>query len=240
MTFGYVYIVTNTVNGKKYVGQTTRTVEERWKDHVRNCYRRDFPFPCALRKYDIDKFDIEVICECYSQEELDNKEIFYIREFNTISPTGYNCTEGGRGGIPSEEVKKRISKTLTGKIQSEETKKKRSKSLRGDKNHRYGISPSKEHRKKISNSLKETYANGYEHPFLGRKHTEESIEKMCKTYTFVSLEGEVVKISNLSKFCKEKKPALSVSSMRKVLSGSRSHHRGWTKYREEVVDVNND
>lgn len=46
--------------------------------------------------YGIDKFHIEIVEEC-SEEELNEKEIYYIKKFNSLSPNGYNMTAGGDG-----------------------------------------------------------------------------------------------------------------------------------------------
>ena len=239
MSYGVVYLVTNKVNGKKYVGQTTRSIEERWRDHVRQSYRYENPFPRALINYKEDDFYTETLCECFSQQELDEKEIFYIEKLKTIAPFGYNCTYGGRGGKHLKEVKNKISKSLMGKVQSEETKMKRSKSLSGENSPCYGKEKSNEIKEKISTSLKKTYYDGYKHPMLGKQHSQESIEKMSKTYMFVSPIGELITIKNLHKFCRESSENLITSKMVAVNNGRRNSHKGWTKYKE-VMDVIND
>lgn len=52
----------------------------------------------AIRKYGIDNFVVETICEC-SEEELNSKEQYYISLYNTMVPYGYNVLAGGEGGF---------------------------------------------------------------------------------------------------------------------------------------------
>ena len=73
--FGVVYLIFNKVNGKMYVGQTVRTVEERFKEHAK---RKTTLIGKAIRKYGAENFSIEVLKRCYSKAELDAWEIFFI------------------------------------------------------------------------------------------------------------------------------------------------------------------
>ncbi|MBR1805456.1 MAG: GIY-YIG nuclease family protein, partial [Selenomonadaceae bacterium] len=114
--YGVIYKITNTDNGKIYIGQTTRTVEERFQEHM------DSPFLIgrAIRKHGVDKFTIEVIATCETKEELDAQEIRFIAEYDCITPKGYNCKTGGEGGSHCEETKAQISQTMTGYKHTEE------------------------------------------------------------------------------------------------------------------------
>ena len=94
---GYIYKVTNTVNGKMYIGQTRRTIEERWKQHLYYSFK-NFPYDtsalhCAIRKYGIEAFTVEQVEEC-NNEELNNQETYWIDYFDTFH-NGYNLTTGG-------------------------------------------------------------------------------------------------------------------------------------------------
>lgn len=92
----YIYKITNKLNGKIYIGQTSRTVQERWKEHQKDCARREFeirPLYRAINKYGIDNFSIETI------EETDNpneREKFWIEYYGSFK-NGYNATLGGDG-----------------------------------------------------------------------------------------------------------------------------------------------
>jgi len=112
-----VYIVTNSINGKQYIGYTTKSLEDRKREHLyksRCVYDKHYfyLFLSAMRKYGEKNFTWEVLCHCNSKEECCEKEIYCIKKYNTISPNGYNLTEGGNGGIQSEETKIKISNSL--------------------------------------------------------------------------------------------------------------------------------
>jgi group I intron endonuclease len=128
---GYIYKITNIINGMMYIGQTTSSLEKRWKEHLKpssNCrYLKS-----ALKKYGIDNFNFKLICICFDSD-LDNVEIEYIEMLNTLVPNGYNLRQGGNKGKHSEGTKKKISDALIGRSKprpktgiplSEETKKK--------------------------------------------------------------------------------------------------------------------
>ena len=93
----YIYKITNTINGKIYVGQTVQSVKNRWKQHVNEAYAeaKCAHLHAAIRKYGEDNFNIEVIESC-PQELLDEREIYWIKELDTVN-VGYNLTSGGKG-----------------------------------------------------------------------------------------------------------------------------------------------
>lgn len=106
-----IYKITNTVNGKAYIGQTIRTFYERYRIKWWNRIENQ-PLERAVKKYGVDNFCIEILEHGKSQEELDRLEIFYIDRFNTLSPKGYNLHSGGRNHIPANAVIKRQRKTI--------------------------------------------------------------------------------------------------------------------------------
>lgn len=118
MPFGIIYLVTNKINGKQYVGQTVGTVHKRLKNHFLSAAPEKGPtdfFHNAIRKYGCESFCIEEIDIAGSREELDNKEILHIRLRNTLAPCGYNLTSGGSGSSGfslSSESRQRIANTL--------------------------------------------------------------------------------------------------------------------------------
>jgi len=103
-----VYLITNRINGKQYVGQTTQALANRWKTHcspASGC----FAISSAIHKYGKDNFSIEIIFNADSLEELDKKEEEFINKFNTLSPNGYNLKTGGNVPRMSEESKRKMS-----------------------------------------------------------------------------------------------------------------------------------
>ncbi|MEW5569609.1 GIY-YIG nuclease family protein [Rossellomorea marisflavi] len=130
VTTSNIYLITNKLNNKKYVGQSI-CISERWKRHRidykkytnRYLYR-------AMNKYGIDSFKFEVIESGIPLKEIHNREIFYIKAFKTRVPLGYNMTDGGEGSInriTSDETKERIRLKMVGKIPSQEARAKMSK-----------------------------------------------------------------------------------------------------------------
>lgn len=108
-----IYKATNLINGMIYVGQTTKTLEERKKGHEKDAIRQDRPtvrFHNALLYYGYDNFKWEVLQECSTQEELDYWEDYYIKELNCLDKkVGYNLKSGGKLGVVyTDEVKQKI------------------------------------------------------------------------------------------------------------------------------------
>lgn len=62
----FIYKITNLINNKCYIGKTERTINERWKEHLKKSKSLDLPLYRALNKYGIDNFQIEQIEECSS------------------------------------------------------------------------------------------------------------------------------------------------------------------------------
>ena len=93
-----IYKITNKENGRSYIGQSVN-ISKRWKTHINSSYNPDAnqyntEFHRTIAKYGPDHFIWEVLEEC-SKEELNDKEIYYIKKYNTISPYGYNYSYGG-------------------------------------------------------------------------------------------------------------------------------------------------
>ena len=97
---GLLYKWTNKINGKKYVGITTETLEERIRGHLRQVERGDSPpngLHTAIAKYGFDAFEIKTIGEYEDIEELAFEERRQIKLNNSIAPNGYNLDVGGKG-----------------------------------------------------------------------------------------------------------------------------------------------
>ena len=98
---GYIYCITNLINGKKYIGKTVSSIQERFQEHCRDsrkerCNKR--PLYDAMNKYGIENFTIEQI-EQIDENILSDREIYWIHKFNTYGSNGYNATKGGDGKI---------------------------------------------------------------------------------------------------------------------------------------------
>ena len=154
-----IYLITNSINSKVYVGQTKLSLKQRFKGHQRKSGKTTISK--AIQKYGKENFFIEVLEEC-DINNLDERETFYIEKYNSYKE-GYNETIGGGSQYISHtpEVKKKLSIAGKGK-------------LTGDKN------PAKrpEVREKISQAHKKRVENGeWKSPTEGG-HTPEALEKM--------------------------------------------------------------
>ena len=105
---GEIYKVTNNVSGKIYIGKTKRKTRDRWLEHVRDAKNyplKNIPLHKAIIKYGAENFQIETIETNVAEEELNYKEKYYIKKFNsTNSSIGYNATIGGDGGVVSSKL----------------------------------------------------------------------------------------------------------------------------------------
>lgn len=92
----YIYVITNDINNKQYVGKTNKNIEERFKEHIKDSKKEQYkkrPLYNAINKYGIEHFSIKQLEEC-NFAESSIKEIYWIGKLNTYK-NGYNATLGG-------------------------------------------------------------------------------------------------------------------------------------------------
>lgn len=121
-----IYEAKNKINNKRYIGQTTRTLKDRMRDHIA-ASKRDknvsFRFYDDLIKYGEENFEWNILEECIDKEDLDNKESYWIEYYDTTDPdAGYNQKGGAANPFLTDEIKKKIGDAQI-----------------GPKNHMYGI-----------------------------------------------------------------------------------------------------
>ena len=176
MKTGSIYRIWNRNTGMSYIGQTVISVKYRINKHFRchdGCYLHN-----AIQKHGKDIFESEIIESNIPNSQLDDRERFWIQQFDCVKPNGYNLTKGGKGASDykhSIESRQKISKSRIGKKpanygkkHSVETRQKISEAAKGRKH-------SLESRKKMSEARKGRVAWN-----KGKKHSPESIRKMSE------------------------------------------------------------
>lgn len=156
----HLYVITNLINGKQYVGVTTNPVKRRCK-HYSGWGSKIVGY--ALRKYGKENLQF-LVCFHGRERIIKDMEQNLITALKTKVPNGYNLTGGGDGKVghfPSEETRKKISEACKGRGMSIETRKKISETHKG-------MSYSIEARKKMSETSK------------GIWHSIETREKMSE------------------------------------------------------------
>jgi group I intron endonuclease len=100
---GYIYKITNTITGSIYIGQTRKTIGERFVSHKKEVNRIHkygaTPLYRDMKKYGKDKFTIESIVYTTNDEELSNLEMYFIKLYGSYrkeNKNNYNLTTGGR------------------------------------------------------------------------------------------------------------------------------------------------
>jgi len=202
---GIIYVLTNKINGKKYVGQTVRTFNDRLSQHL-SIAKKEKPkmvVSRAIKKYGIENFDIEThdIINCC----LDDTEKVMVKTLNSKIPNGYNVIDGGKGNYGfhhTEEAKKKISMSLSGK-----------------NSYMYGKQLTEEVKQKISKAR------------IGKHHTEKTKKKLTKslckyTYEVTTPNGDKEIINNMNRYCNDNN--IDQSAMQRVAMGKYKQHKGYT------------
>lgn len=190
-----VYMHTNKINNKVYIGQTCQNPTERWDNG--NGYKTCTYFHHAINKYGWDNFEHIIFAENLTKDEANRMEKILIILYNTKNPQyGYNLTDGGegvsgykmteeqkekircalRGRTPSEETKRKIGEAHKGMTHSEETKQ-----ILRMKHKKENLS--EETINKMSQTAKERFENPENNPFYGKRHSDDAKAKMSEFAT---------------------------------------------------------
>lgn len=168
----YIYLITNLINNKKYVGQTIKNPSVRWRQHNNESKVPKYVIHFAMRKHSIDNFQFEVIDEsAFNLDELNDLEEFYVSFYDTFKGHGYNSTSGGEHYLMSEEAKQKISDVNKGNT------------------YWLGRKHSEETKKKMSENMKGKYV-GKLNGFYGKTHTEETIKLLSDSHKTENLSKE--------------------------------------------------
>ncbi len=227
-----VYLVKNKINGKVYIGKSHHTPEKRFKIHCQNAFskkrkgKRNVYFHKAITKYGSDAFEIFLLEKCETNEKAGEKEIFYIKKFNSKNHNiGYNLTDGGEGVVGrkkskeeierlrqlltgrklSEEHKKKLSLANKGKIISEKTKEKISQKNSGSGNGMYGRPTSAETRKKKGEAISQAKRNKKHKIKVSDKTRQKQKEASANSITAnidPNIKDEIVSLYKTGKYIK--------------------------------------
>jgi hypothetical protein len=187
-----IYKITNLINGKIYIGQT-KSVGIRFK-----CYWGSGKLiRLAIKKYGKENFKKEIIEECNTKEELNIREIFWIKELNTKAPNGYNILKGG-------SCRHDENAYWSGKTHTEEYKKMCSERSKGEKSPCWHIKYSPERCKQLSD------AHIGQIPWNKGKtniYSDDTIQKMSESAKCrkTTVENEALRRKKISDFNKQAK-----------------------------------
>lgn len=207
-----IYKATNKINYKIYIGKTTNPLKKRISQHKGNIKSAKSVFHKALKKYGIENFIFEIVCNCKDEQELSDMEIAKIKEYNSTNiKIGYNRHLGGTGANSGEnhpffgKKRKDISRMFSGDGHPNYGNK-------GELSPRYGKKHTKKSREKISNSLVGIFS-GTKNPNADNKiylfeHPEHGIVKSTKSELRIKY--------NLDK-----------QNFMKICNGKRKTHKGW-------------
>lgn len=174
-----IYLLINKKNGKKYVGQTSKCFFKRLSGHLKE--RPGRPVTFAISKYGLKNFDYKILAHAEDKESLDFLEKLYISVHQSLSPQGYNLTDGGSRGAHSPETKAKLSRIAIARFKDPVKRKEFNELMKEVKsNPSYGAAISRgklgkkgrpiprAERDKLSNERK-----GSGNSFFGREHTLE-------------------------------------------------------------------
>jgi hypothetical protein len=183
--FNYIYITTNIINGKQYIGDhSTNNLDDGYLGSGELIHK-------AIKKYGKQNFKKEILEQFNTKKEAFDAQEKYINQFNTLQPMGYNISPRGghqvSGGM-SEDGRKKLSEFHKGRKASEETKKRLSESLKlAYKENRKSNFISLETKQKISNTLKGRSLSS---------ETKQKISNILKGRTYINLFGNEGAIEN--------------------------------------------
>jgi group I intron endonuclease len=172
----YIYKTTNLANGKIYVGQTHRT------RNIEKYFGSGHFITKAILKHGLANFKKEILEECYSQEELNARERYWITTLNSKAPAGYNIADGGhfwpihRGPL-SEKHKQKLRDNMLGIPKSEAHKAALTASRLGQKNHMWG----KRHSDKTILQMRQSAKNRVRHK-CGPRNTNNILLAQLRAY----------------------------------------------------------
>lgn len=171
-----IYLLTNKINNKVYVGQTWLPLKARMGPGGCN-YKNSVYLYSAIKKYGSENFIYQSLAYCETQKESDITEVLFISQYDSRnSKIGYNLKEGGSVGKHSTETKAKIGIAIKNKKWSPEALLGRSIAGKLWKGRKRGPQD-KDRKQQTAENMKEWHANNT-HPMTGKTQSEEAISKM--------------------------------------------------------------
>lgn len=178
---GLIYGICHKATNRWYIGQTIRSLQCRWEEHLKEMQFSKSHLNSALRKYGVEAFELQVIESDIPESRLDERERYYIQQYDSYHH-GFNCTLGGQGvhGYRhTEETKSRISESVAAGSYRWNTPERAAKISAAQKGRKF----TDEHRQRIQEAANRNKRFGDDNPFGGRRHTESSRKKMSLSST---------------------------------------------------------
>lgn len=204
-----VYITTNLINGKQYVGDhSTTNINDNYLGSGKHLLR-------AIKKYGRKNFAKEILETFETKEEAFNDQSKYIKLYNTLTPYGYNISPkgghqviGGLSKVTKQKISENNSRFWLGKKITEEVKNKNREAHLGKK-------LSEEHKKKIGDSLR------------GFKHSKESLKNRKRRKVTNDMIEDILRIKNEGISALEthnKYPKISIRTIYSIRSHEITRH----------------
>lgn len=221
MATGFIYLITNTVNSKVYVGLTTMTVNRRWIAHksvAKRSYHHSHSYlHHSMNKNGIANFTVETLEEV-DIDSLSAAEKKWIEYYGSCDPAkGYNLTEGGNRPVHTAESRRKLSEAKKGTVSSQATRDAISKFHKGRKRspetverlrlaaqNRPPRGPASEETKakmratqsarraaEAVDGIVRTPLSGADHPNFGKSPTQEAVGKMKVAKASVESRAEI-------------------------------------------------
>ena len=223
---GHIYKITNKINNKIYIGQTTKArPSDRFSQHRYAARHLDQKSNTnylyySMNKYGVENFTFEIIEEVDNQL-LNEREQYWISFYNCKAPFGYNMTDGGdgtQGFSRPQSIEEREKRKISNKqfyINHPEEREKQSERIKK-------LWENEEYRNKVTESNKRFYEQhpdmfkGENNPMYGKKHTEEALDKIrahaaTRKNKIAQLDKDTLEIIKIHDGVKDAEKSLGVS-----------------------------